>query len=301
VSEFVAAILLAGIPLLFAAFGGVVAERAGVLNVGLEGLMLWGAFLAAWISASAGDVAGVLAAVVATAVLGALLGWIKVSLRADQVVAGIAFNIVALGATSYAFPLITHGDIARMSSEGGGLVRVPGLAELPWIGTFFDQHWLAYAGYVTVPVLSLILFRTGLGIRLRACGEFAEGARASGVDVIRTRIGAMAASGMLAGVGGAYLVVAGIHQFGENMTSGQGYIALAVIILGRWTPLGAAAAALLFALATAVTFRLQADGVSAPPELFFAMPYVITLLAVAIAGRRVRPPAEDGRPLYLTR
>jgi ABC-type uncharacterized transport system permease subunit len=299
-TEFDASIVLAGIPLLFAAFGGLIAERSGVLNVGLEGLMLFGAFFGAWAAAAAGnDFVGLLGALGATLVLGVLLGWIMVSLRADQVVVGIAFNIVAFGATSYFFRVITNGDISKMSSSGGGVTRIPGLASIPWIGPFFDQHWLVYVGYAIVPVGFLALFRTGLGIRLRACGEFAEGARASGINVVRMRIATFGLSGMLAGTGGAYLVLGGIHQFTENMTSGQGYIALAVIILGRWRPLGAAAGALLFALAEALSFRIQSGGTAAPAELFFAMPYIVTLLAVAISGRRVRPPAEEGRPLYL--
>lgn len=299
-SLFLASVVLAGIPLLFAAFGGLISERAGVLNIGLEGLILFGAFFSAWAAAAAGNqVVGLLAALAATFALGLLLGWLMVSLRADQVVIGIAFNIAALGATSSFLRVITKSDSSAMSTDSGGIVRIPGLAEIPWIGSLFDQHWLVYIAYLLIPIVFLVLFRTGLGVRMRACGEFPEGARASGVNVVRTRILAVAVGSMFAGAGGAYLVLGGIRQFTENISSGQGYIALAVIILGRWTPLGAAAAAVLFALAQAISFRVQASGSGVPIEIFLAMPYLITLLAVAISGRRVRPPAEEGRPLHL--
>ena len=297
---FLASVVLGGVPLVFAAFGGLISERAGVLNIGLEGLILFGAFFSAWAGAAAGNqVVGLFAALAATFALGLVLGWLMVSLRADQVVIGIAFNIAALGATSYFLRVITTSNSSAMSTDSGGIVRIPGLADLPWFGALFDQHWLAFVAYLLIPIVYLVLFRSGLGVRLRACGEFSEGARASGVDVIRTRILAFGVGSMLAGAGGAYLVLGGIRQFTENISSGQGYIALAVIILGRWTPLGAAAAALLFALAQAISFHVQASDTGVPTEIFLAMPYVITLVAVAISGRRVRPPAEEGRPLYL--
>src|SRR5262249_34333900 len=156
-------------------------------------------------------------------------------------------------------------------------------------------------GYALVPVITFVLFRTGFGARIRASGEYAAGAQASGVNVMRMRIGAMIVSGILGGMAGAYLVLGDVHVFTINMTAGKGYIALAVIILGQWKPLGALAAAILFGSAQAIDFNVQARGVGIPLQLVDATPYIVTLIAVALFGRRVRPPAEEGRPLMLSR
>lgn len=301
--DIIAASVLAAVPLLLAALGGIIAERAGVLNIGLEGMMLSAALAAAWVAASAAtEVAGIAAAVGIGLVLGLSLGGIMVALRGDQVVVGIAFNILALGLTSYALDVITgRGGLQALSVPSGSIrARIPGLADIPWIGAFFDQHYLAYVAYALVPILFYALFRTGLGTRLRACGEFAEGARATGLSVLRTRILAMGASGVLAALAGAYLVVGDIRLFQQNMSGGRGYIALAVIILGRWAPFGSLGAAALFGASVAISFDVQARGVGIPSQVVIAMPYIVTLIAIAIAGKRARPPAEEGRPLQLS-
>jgi simple sugar transport system permease protein len=293
---------LAAVPFLLAALGGIIAERAGVLNIGLEGLMLSAALVAAWAAASADtEVAGVMAAVGLGLALGLLLGGIMVALRGDQVVVGIAFNILALGLTSYALDVITgRGGLQALSVPSGSVtVRIPGLADIPWIGALFDQHYLAYVAYILVPTIFYLLFRTGLGTRLRACGEFAEGAKATGINVMRWRILAMGASGVLAALAGAYLVLGDIRLFQQNMSGGRGYIALAVIILGRWTPFGALGAAVLFGASVAISFEVQARGIGIPSQVVIAMPYIITLIAIAIAGKRARPPAEEGKRLQL--
>lgn len=301
-TEIIAASVLAAVPFLLAALGGIIAERAGVLNIGLEGLMLSAALVAAWAAASADtEVAGVMAAVGLGLALGLLLGGIMVALRGDQVVVGIAFNILALGLTSYALDVITgRGGLQALSVPSGSVtVRIPGLADIPWIGALFDQHYLAYVAYILVPTIFYLLFRTGLGTRLRACGEFAEGAKATGINVMRWRILAMGASGVLAALAGAYLVLGDIRLFQQNMSGGRGYIALAVIILGRWTPFGALAAAVLFGASVAISFEVQARGIGIPSQVVIAMPYIITLIAIAIAGKRARPPAEEGKRLQL--
>ena len=301
-TEIIAASVLAAVPFLLAALGGIIAERAGVLNLGLEGLMLSAALVAAWAAASADtEVAGVLAAVGLGLALGLLLGGVMVALRGDQVVVGIAFNILALGLTSYALDVITgRGGLQALSVPSGSVtVRIPGLADIPWIGALFDQHYLAYVAYILVPTIFYLLFRTGLGTRLRACGEFAEGAKATGINVMRWRILAMGASGVLAALAGAYLVLGDIRLFQQNASGGRGYIALAVIILGRWTPFGALAAAVLFGVSVAISFEVQARGIGIPSQVVIAMPYIITLIAIAIAGKRARPPAEEGKRLQL--
>lgn len=302
--EIISASVLAAVPLLLAALGGLVAERAGVLNVGLEGLMLFGAFACAWTAAFSGvESAGFFAALGAGALLAALLAVVVVSLRADQVVVGIAFNILALGVTSYGLDVITSrkGLEALTIPRGDVKQEIPGLDEIPWLGAVFDQHWIAYLAYALVPACIVLIFKTGVGVRLRAAGEYADGARASGIPVVRVRLLAMAVSGALAAAAGAFLVLGDIRVFQQNMSGGRGYIALAVIILGRWTPGGVLASAALFGAAAAISFDVQARGIGIPGELVLALPYIVTLIAVAIGGRRARPPAEEGRPLHLSR
>ena len=300
----VAASVIATIPLLFAGIAGVVASRSGVLNIGLEGLLLSGAFAAAWATAATeSEILGVAFTLAVGGALGLLLGLVTVGARADQVVTGIAFNLLALGVTSFLFDIITNNQGLSALSVGspGSRIRLPGLASLPWLGPVFNQHWLAYVAYITVPIVSLAIFRTGLGVRLRSCGEFAEGAQATGVPVLRVRVLAMTVSGTLAALGGAYLVLGDIRLFQQNASGGRGYIAIAIIILGRWTPYGAFVAAAAFGTSVALSFQLQAKGVPIPGELLLALPYIVTLVAVVAAGGRARPPIEEGKPLYLAR
>ena len=293
-----------GTPLIMAALAGIVAERTGVLNIGLEGFMLGGAFVAAWTAGGGGSpVVGFLAALAVACAVGLLYGFVVVHLRADQVAVGIAFNIFVLGATSYGFALISEaGSQLDLRVASGGDIAIPGLADLGWFGPLFDQHWIAWLGIALVPVTWFVLFRTGAGIRARACGEHVEGARASGIDVARWRLGATVISCVLAAAAGTYLVLGDTHQFVNNMTAGKGYIALAVIILARWNPLAAVAAALFFGAAQALDFQAQKGlwGIDLSVSLIEMFPYVVTIVAVALVGRRVLPPAEDGKPLMLS-
>ena len=289
------------IPLLLAALGGIICERSGVLNVGLEGFMLAGAFIAAAVGAVSSGTAGFFAAIGLGLVLGLLVGWIMVALRADQVVTGIAFNILMLGLTSYLLDVLTAKSNSALS-PGTTTDAVPGLDSIPGFGALFDLHWIAYLTYALVPVTFVLVFRTRLGVILRACGEFAEGARASGINVVRVRIVATAVGSALAAMAGAYLVVGNVGVFQADMTDGRGYIALVVVILGRWRPYGALAAAAAFGLAEAMTYYLQVQGVGIPVELTLALPYLVSLIGiVAFSVRRTAgAPAEDGQPLYLS-
>jgi simple sugar transport system permease protein len=304
VESFVNTLVVFATPLLIAAIAGLIAERAGVLNVGLEGFMLGGAFFAAWAGGNQGSIlAGLLAAMAAGAIIGGFYGLVVVILRGDQIAVGIAFNIFVLGATSYGYALVSESSsqVALQSSRMSSL-DVPLLGSVPGLGPVFDQPWLGYVGYALVPIVFVVLFRTGLGIRLRAVGEFSEGARAAGLSVARWRLAATAVSCMLAAMAGAYLVLADTHQFIDGMSAGKGYIALAVIILGRWSPVGAVGAAVLFGAAQALDLEAQSGGilgVDVPVALLQTLPYVVTILAVTIVGRKVRPPSEDGQPLAL--
>ena len=301
-SDILNATVVAGVPLLLAALGGVIAQRSGVLNIGLEGLMLVGAWVAAWAAAAFGtEQAGFWFALLFGAAFGLLLGWITVGLRGDQVVVGIAFNILALGATSYLFDvLIRGGGLEAMSVPRGSITqRIPGLAAIPGIGVLADQHWMAYMTYLCVPAIWYLMFRTGIGVRLRACGEYAEGAQATGVNVLRVRLVAMTVSGILGGLAGAYMVLADIRLFLHDIVRGRGYIAIAIVILGRWNPTGGAVAAIIFGASYALGFQLQARDIPVAGELLLALPYIVTILAIAVSGRKVLPPREEGRPLYL--
>jgi ABC-type uncharacterized transport system permease subunit len=290
----------AGIPLLLGALAVLIASRAGVLNLGVEGLMLAGAFVAAWVGASAGGEAGFAAAVAAGGVSSLALAWIMVLLRADQVVVGVAFNILVLGLTSYAFGIITGGSTRALNVGQPARYGLPGLEDIPGVGVVFNMHWIAYVAYILVPITAFVLFRTGIGTRLRACGEYAEGARAVGINVIRVRLVAMGLSGMLAGAAGAFLVLGDVGLFRRNLTGARGYIAFVIVILARYHPVGALFAAAAFGLTEALTFYLQLKGVDIPSQFILATPYIVTLLAIVLLGKRVgQPPAEEGRPLEM--
>ena len=290
----------AGIPLLLGALAVVIASRAGVLNLAVEGKMLAGAFIAALVAASVGGFAGFAAAVALGGALGLGIGWVMVVMRADQVVVGGAFNIMMLGLTSYAFGVITSDSRGAFDAGQPARTAIPGLADIPGIGPLFELHWIAYLAFILVPVIAYALFRTGLGTRLRAAGEYAEGARAVGIQVIRVRLYAMVASGMLSGAAGAFLVLGDIGLFRRNLAGGRGYIAFVIVILARYHPVGALFAAGAFGLAQALTFYLQSRGVDIPSQFILATPYVVTLLAIVLLGKRVgRPPAEEGRPLKI--
>lgn len=293
---------VASIPLLLAALAVLIASRAGVLNIAVEGMMLFGAFLAAWVGASVASTAGFGVAVVAGAITGVAIGWVMVVMRADQVVVGVAYNILLLGLTTYGFELITQDSPKALDVGQPATLAIPGLSDLPWFGPVFDMNWIAYLAFILVPVIAYVVFRTGLGARLRACGEYAEGARAVGINVIRVRLLAMAVSGMLAAAAGSFLVLGDVGVFRRNISGGRGYIGFVIIILARYRPVGALVAALGFGLAQALTFYLQLKGIHIPSQFVLATPYVVTLLAIVVLGRRIgRPPAEEGRPLYLSR
>ena len=292
----------AGVPLLLGALAVLIASRAGVLNLAVEGLMLLGAFAAAGVAAAiVGGSLGFLAAVVAGGIAGLALGWVMVVARADQVVVGVAFNILMLGLTGYAFGVITSDSRDALNPGQPVRAAIPGLSDIPGIGPLFDMHWIAYVAFLLVPLTAWVLFRTGVGTRLRACGEYAEGARAVGIDVIRVRLYAMVVSGMLSGAAGAFLVLGDIGLFRRNLTGGRGYIAFVIVILARYHPVGALLAAAAFGLAQALTFYLQLQGIEIPSQFILATPYVVTLLAIILLGKRIgQPPAEEGRPLRIS-
>jgi general nucleoside transport system permease protein len=296
-SALIAAMLRFATPLTFAALGGILSERSGVINIGLEGMMLMGAFFGIY----GADVTGswLLGAVIGMAA-GALMGLVhavlSISLRADQVVGGTGINLLAAGITGYVF--IAHygeqgtpGDVPRAPD-----VTLPGIESIPFFGDAIGEaNVLTWVALLLVPLLAVYLFRTPGGLRLRSVGEKPRAADSVGVPVLRTRYLAVISSGLLAGLGGAYLTIALVGSFNQLMTDGRGFIALAAVIFGNWRPAGALAGALLFGFSSAVAQRLPAFSESLA-VLFQALPYVLTLVVVAGVIGRSRPPAAIGVP-----
>jgi simple sugar transport system permease protein len=284
-------------PLIFGAMGGILSERSGVINIGLEGMMLTGAFFGIF-GADLTDswFLGILAGVAAGAVMGLVHAFVSIQLRADQVVSGTGINIIALGITGYVFIYHygdqgTPSDISRVPN-----VKLPGIQDISFIGPAIGNlNLLTWAALLLVPLLTLFLFRTRGGLRLRSIGEKPRAADSLGLPVLRTRYLAVTASGALAALGGAFLSIALVGSFNEGMTNGRGFIALAAVIFGGWRPWGALAGACLFGFSTALAQRLPAFSESSA-VLFQALPYVLTLVVVAGVIGRSRPPAAIGVP-----
>jgi ABC-type uncharacterized transport system permease subunit len=295
-SALLAAALRYATPLTFAALGGVTSERSGVVNIGLEGMMLTGAFFGAWgADVTSSWVGGILIGLAAGGAMGLLHAVFAVSLRADQIVSGTAINFLALGITGFLFVKIygeegTPDDLPAIPD-----VHLP-IGWIPFIGKALEQlNLMIWIGLIAVALLSIFLFRTPQGLRMRSVGENPLAADTAGISPIRVRYYAVMASGALAAMGGVFLSIGFVHSFSQNMTAGKGFIGLAAVIFGKWKPGGALAAALLFGFSSALAQRLP---VFSPTTavLFQALPYVLTLIAVAGLVGRSRPPAADGIP-----
>jgi simple sugar transport system permease protein len=288
-------------PLAFAAMGGIFSERSGVVNIGLEGMMLTGAFFAVWGSIWSGNwFVGLLMAMVFGALLALIHAFFSIHLRADQIVSGFAVNFLALGVTGYLF-----SDLYPDGIQTSDVSRVPTLAldfldDVPGIGTFLHDVFgglslLVWLMFLAVGLTYVVLFQTPIGLRIRSVGEHPRAADTVGISVYAMRYLAVTTSGVLAALGGAFLSIGFVGTFSENMTSGRGFIALAAVIFGKWRPGLAFLATLLFGFGFALAIPLQREaGIS--ENLVSTFPYVLTLVAVAgLIGRSI-PPAADGRP-----
>jgi ABC-type uncharacterized transport system permease subunit len=299
-SVFAATLRLAA-PIALAALGGTVTERSGVTNIALEGSMLVGCFFgvvaadrshSVWIGLAVALLAGVL--------LAGLHAYASITLRADQIVSGMALNILALGLTTYLdYQLYgTTGTPADLPTLPD--VQLGFLKGVPYVGDAIgSQNLMVWTMGALVVLLQLFLFRTVIGLRLRAVGEHPRAAETVGIDVRRIRYAAVLASGALAALGGAYLSLGVAHSFTDGMTGGRGFIGLAAMIFGRWTPVGALAASLIFGYGNALSTSLQGTSigdVKVPVQLLGTLPYILTILAVAGFVGRSRPPAADGLP-----
>ena len=284
------------VPLLLAALGEVIAERAGVLNIGLEGMLLSGAFAALVVALPTGSTAlGVACALAVGAGMGLLLGLFVAHWNANQVVAGTALNLLAAGLTGVAYRAVFGVTGAALTIAGAPVLPIPGAAALPVIGALFNQTLFGYAAFAAVPIIGWTLARTLVGLRLRMVGENPSAAETQGVAVRRTRIAALICCGMLAAAGGAYLSLAYANTFVEGMSAGRGFIALAIVIVGRRHPVGVMLAALFFGFATALQFHFQAMGLHVPFQFFLILPYVMTLLVLAGRVGRATAPAALGQ------
>jgi general nucleoside transport system permease protein len=306
-SALVAGTLRFATPLTFAALGGLFSERSGVVNIGLEGMMLMGAFFGVWGADRTGSwVGGVAIGMLAGAALALVHAFFSINLRADQIVGGTAVNFLALGITGYMYNDIYGGKGTPTDLPSVPDVSFSYLRHVPpaTFGHFLDDalgglNLLVWVAIVLVPVTYVVIFKTPLGLRIRSVGEHPRAADTVGISVYGMRYAGVLTSGVLAALGGVFLSIGFVHSFTENMTAGRGFIALAALIFGSWRPFGTFAAALLFGFSSALAQRLpdlSASSSAAWPILFQTLPYVLTLIAVAgVIGRPI-PPAADGRP-----
>jgi len=292
------ATLAAAVLLLLPALGGVISERSGVVNIAMEGMMLTGAFFGvvadlawhnAWLATGVAVLAGALMATIHAVV--------SIQFRADQIVSGIAINIFAAGLTVFLVNRI-YGlqDVGHVGpTEGLPYINVPGLDQIPFFGkVLFQQNVVVYMALVLLVLVHVILFRTRLGLRIRAVGEHPQAADTAGLNVYAIRYSSVITSGLLSGLAGAFLAIGVSNTFVPNMTDGRGYIALAAMIFGKWTPFGAFVACLIFGLGQAVYDNNSIIHVS--PYLLSMLPYILTLVVLAGVVGRSTPPAADGLP-----
>ena len=289
-TAFLAAAVRLAVPLMYGGIGETIAEKSGILNIGMEGVMLSGAFFSfagAWYSGNL-----FLCGMAGGLVVSLLHGLLSITLIQNQSVSGLAINMLMLGVTSFLFKLMSNGQ-GYQQIETFPNIAIPGLSKIPLIGdAFFNCDFLTYILYVLLILTWIFYKKTNLGLSFMAVGEHPRAAESAGIQVKKYRWIVMVFNGILGGIGGAYLVLVQLGVFTENMISGRGYIALATVILGRYTPFGMFGAALLFGAANALQIRLQTIGVSISPFLLAILPYALTLIAMlGAAGKNSEPEA----------
>ena len=295
-SAFLESTVRTATPLALAAIGELVVERVGVINIGLEGMIIAGAFGALVGAGVAGTTGGFVVAACSGVLVALLFALFVIRLRTDQIIAGTAVTLLAVGLTGTLYRALYGESGAALTIPTSRPSSVPILAALPVVGrAFFTQPLVTYVVYAAIPIVWWCLYRTHPGLALRAIGERPEAAEAAGVRIERVRLLAILFGGAMGGVSGATLVLAQSGTFAEGMSAGRGFIAIAVVALGRWHPAGIAAAVLLFGAASATQFLFQAMGWVLPYQLFLGFPYALTLLALAGVGGRTSAPAALGR------
>lgn len=297
VTRLIGGAVLLAVPLVFGALGGVIGERAGVVNIAIESQLLAGAFFAAVVgSITQNPFAGLFAAILAGVLVALVLGIFTITYRVDQVIVGVVLNVLVVGLTSFLYSEVLVPQAATLNQTVRfSPVRIPVLAEIPVLGpALFDQAIVVYLMYIAVPLVWFTLYRTRWGLRLRSVGEHPKAADTVGIRVERTRYRAVLIAGGVVGIGGAFYTVVSVSSFGKEMTAGAGYIALAAVIFGKWDPVRAAFAALLFGFASNLENALSVVGAPVPSQFMLMLPYVVTILAVAGLVGRSRAPAADG-------
>ena len=291
--------LALSVPLIFGALGGVISERVGVVNVAIEGQLLAGAFVSALVaSITRSAIAGLLAAMVAGVLVSFVLAAFSIKYLVDQVIVGVVLNVLVTGLTSFLYSQLLAGNAAELNSPPRfGRIPIPGLSQIPVIGpVLFNQTLIVYLMYIAVAVVWFALFKTKWGLRVRAVGEHPQAADTVGINVNRTRFLNVSLAGAIAGLGGAYFTLGSVGAFNKEMTAGAGFIALAAVIFGRWDPIRATLAALLFGFASNLQGVLGVIGSPVPSEFMLMLPYVVTIFAVAGLASAVKGPAASGKP-----
>ncbi len=304
IAEFLTARVLLGIltsgirlatPYLYAGIGETFGQRSGVLNLGVEGQMLMGAFAAFYVAMQTGNLwLGLLVAILVGGVMGVAMAFVSVTLRAKQGISGIGFFLFGLGLSDLLFQKML-GTVQTVS--GFPRLAIPLLSEIPYIGeVFFRHNILVYGAYLLVPLAAFVMNKTTFGLKVRAVGENPEAADSLGVNVTRMRYTTVTLGGMFSGLAGASLSIALLNVFQQNLTSGLGFIAVALVYFGGWRPWGVLAGALLFSMVNALQLWVQVLGIPIPSEFAVMMPYVLTIVALVVAVQRVRPPTALTKP-----
>lgn len=291
--------LALSVPLVFGAMSGLLCERSGVINIAIEGQLLAGAFLSAVVATVTGSLyAGLVAALVAGLLVGLVLAVFAITYIVNQIIVGVVINVLVLGTTNFLYSQLLAPESATWNTPGRlPRIEIPLLSEIPVVGpVLFEQTIIVYLMYVTVAVIHVGLFHTRWGLRVRSVGEHPKAADTLGINVNRTRFRNVVLGGMVAGFGGAFFTLGNVGAFNKEMSAGQGFIALAAMIFGRWSPLGALGAALLFGFANNLQSVLGIIGTPIPGEFMLMLPYILTIFAVAGLVGRVRAPAADGVP-----
>jgi ABC-type uncharacterized transport system permease subunit len=289
-----AATLRLATPLVYGTIGETFSERAGVLNLGIEGMMLMGASTGFLVGYSSGNLwLGVLAAMITGVVLGLVMAFLTVSIGAQQHVAGLGLTIACSGFSFYLYRISVE-DVGGVAPHVDPFttIPIPYLSQIPIVGeAIFNQHLLAYLGLILVPVSAFVLFRTRFGLSLRAVGENPNAAAAAGIDVFRMRYLSLAIAGAMSAVGGAWLSLAQSGMFLPGLTQGRGWVCIALVVFANWSPFKVLAGAILFGGIDAVQLSLQSVGWNIPYQLFLMLPYLLTITALVIVSRRTRAPA----------
>lgn len=282
-------------PYLYAALGETLGQTSGVLNLGVEGIMLMGAYSGFYVGIQTGNLwLGLLAAAAVGALLGLVMAVISVTLRAEQGISGIGMALFGLGLSSLLFKK-TLGSVE--SIRGFQPIKIPVLGDIPFIGdVLFNHNIMVYGAFLLVPVMTWVIDRTTFGLKVRAAGQNPQAADTLGVNINRLRYITIITGGVMAGIAGASLSIALINLFQENMTNGIGFIAVALVYFGGWRPVGVLAGALLFSLVSALQLWIQVKGIALPSDIAVMMPYILTILALAFAMRRIQQPAALTKP-----